>query len=64
MQHDYWGQYVIAQNLDLRSNIDLTDQSHYVYVSTHFDEGNTIYTRIILLAFLVQKLFGRKNFLA
>ena len=37
----YLGQNVTSRNLDLRSDIDLTVQSHHAYVSTRLDERNT-----------------------
>ena len=36
----YLGQHVTSHDLDLRSNVDPTVQSHYVYVSTGLDEMN------------------------
>ena len=49
-----FGQHVTSRDLELRSNIDLTNtiRSQYVYVSMRLDEGNT-------LAFLVQKLSAK-----
>ena len=42
IQLTYLGQHVNSRDLDLRSNIDLTVQGYQVYVSTRFDERNTI----------------------
>ena len=47
-----FGQHVTSCDLELRSNIDLTIRSQYVYVSMRLDERNT-------LAFLVQKLSAK-----
>ena len=38
----YLGQHVNSRDLDLRTNVDLTVQSHHVYVSTRPDESNTM----------------------
>ena len=38
----YLSQRVTSRDLDLMSNIDLTIQSYHVYVSTRFDERNTM----------------------
>ena len=49
-----------SRDIDLMANVNLTFKGHHAYILTCFVECNTI-SPALSLAFLVQKLFAKKN---